>query len=225
MLKALEKDRTRRYQAASELAADIRRHFHDEPVTAGPPGLGYRLTKAIHRHKLLFGAAAAVAAALVVGLAAATTQYFRAEAARRETRQQLVKALVSRGNELVDRADPVRALPWLVKALEVEEGDQTPHRIRIQSVLDHTPKLVRLWAHQGAINHAAFSPDGRLRGIGQRRPHALESGASTPASPKDRPSPMTETSCSRHSTPKDSGSQRRAKTEPRGYGRPTTGDR
>ena len=161
MLKALEKDRARRYQSASELAADVRRHLADEPVTAGPPGVGYRLTKAIRRHKLLFGAGAAVAAALVVGLAAATTQYFRAEAARRETRQQLVKALVSRGNELVDRADPVRALPWLVKALELEEGDQTPHRIRIQSVLDHTPKLI-VWAHQGAVNHASFSPDDKL---------------------------------------------------------------
>ena len=44
-LKALEKDRSRRYQSAQGLAEDVRRHLADEPVTAGPPTFGYRLAR------------------------------------------------------------------------------------------------------------------------------------------------------------------------------------
>ena len=41
-MKALEKDRTRRYQTANALAADVRRHLANEPVAAGPPSAAYR---------------------------------------------------------------------------------------------------------------------------------------------------------------------------------------
>src|SRR5260221_13079440 len=49
-MKALEKDRTRRYGSASDLAADLQRHLHDEPVVAGPPSPGYRVGKFVGRH-------------------------------------------------------------------------------------------------------------------------------------------------------------------------------
>jgi serine/threonine protein kinase len=45
VLKALEKDRTRRYATASELSEDIKRFLHDEPVTATPPSTLYKLRK------------------------------------------------------------------------------------------------------------------------------------------------------------------------------------
>jgi serine/threonine-protein kinase len=51
VMKALEKDRTRRYETPSGLAADIERHLADEPVLAGPPGAAYRLRKFARRHK------------------------------------------------------------------------------------------------------------------------------------------------------------------------------
>jgi serine/threonine protein kinase/tetratricopeptide (TPR) repeat protein len=64
VLKALEKDRNRRYGSPSELAADIRRHLNNEPVLAGPPSTAYRLRKFAARHRIaltlaggLFGAA------------------------------------------------------------------------------------------------------------------------------------------------------------------------
>lgn len=57
VLRALEKDRTRRYQAASELAADVGRHLANEPVMARSPSAVYRLTKAVRRHRLVFGLA------------------------------------------------------------------------------------------------------------------------------------------------------------------------
>jgi eukaryotic-like serine/threonine-protein kinase len=52
VLKALEKDRNRRYGSPSELAADIRRHLADEPVIAGPPSTLYRMRKFAGRHRL-----------------------------------------------------------------------------------------------------------------------------------------------------------------------------
>ena len=67
VLKALEKDRTRRYETANGLAADLKRHLSNEPVTARPPSAAYRLQKAWQRNKLAFAAGAAVAAAMVVG--------------------------------------------------------------------------------------------------------------------------------------------------------------
>jgi WD40 repeat protein len=66
--KALEKDRARRYPSAAELAADIRRHLHSEPIRARPPSALYQLRKFARRHKSLVGGVAATVGALVLGL-------------------------------------------------------------------------------------------------------------------------------------------------------------
>jgi eukaryotic-like serine/threonine-protein kinase len=65
-MKALEKDRTRRYGTPSELAADLTRYLGHEPVAARPASTGYRLGKYVRRHRL----AVTIAAALVILLAA-----------------------------------------------------------------------------------------------------------------------------------------------------------
>ena len=57
-MKALEKDRTRRYGSASDLAADLRRHLENQPVLAGPPSTMYRVGKFVRRNR--GGVAAAV---------------------------------------------------------------------------------------------------------------------------------------------------------------------
>ncbi len=64
-LKALEKDRTRRYASASELAADIDRSLAGETVNARPPSAAYKTRKFLRRHRLAVTAAGIVAAALV----------------------------------------------------------------------------------------------------------------------------------------------------------------
>ena len=66
VMKTLEKDRTRRYETAHGLAADIRRFLRNEPILARPPSRLYRVGKLVRRHKLAFGAGAAVLAALVI---------------------------------------------------------------------------------------------------------------------------------------------------------------
>jgi len=57
VMKCLEKDRTRRYETANGLAADIQRHINNEPVIARPPSVPYRFQKAFRRNKPLFTAA------------------------------------------------------------------------------------------------------------------------------------------------------------------------
>jgi len=77
VMKALEKDRTRRYETANGLAMDIQRHLNSEPVVARPPSNLYRLQKLVRRNKLAFAAASAVATAVVVGLGVSTLLFFK----------------------------------------------------------------------------------------------------------------------------------------------------
>jgi len=79
--KSLEKDPSRRYQAAGELAADIHRHLAGEAVTAAPPSTAYRMRKFVRRNRALVLGAAVVSSALIVG---AITTLWQASVARRE---------------------------------------------------------------------------------------------------------------------------------------------
>ena len=64
-MRALEKDRTRRYGSPQELAADIGRHLSDQPVMAGPPSAAYRVRKFVRRHRMGVGVATAGVLVLV----------------------------------------------------------------------------------------------------------------------------------------------------------------
>jgi tetratricopeptide (TPR) repeat protein len=68
VMKALEKDRTRRYETANGLALDVKRFLSNEPVSACPPSKLYKLRKTIQRNKLLFVAIGIIATLLVVTL-------------------------------------------------------------------------------------------------------------------------------------------------------------
>ena len=64
-MKAMEKDRMRRYASSSELAADIERHLKNEPVLACPPGSAYRVRKFVRRHRMGVSIAAAAVVVLI----------------------------------------------------------------------------------------------------------------------------------------------------------------
>jgi serine/threonine protein kinase/WD40 repeat protein len=81
VMRCLEKDRTRRYDTASALAADVERHLHHEPVAARPPSTWYRAHKFIHRHTLGVAAAASIALALYGGCVVASLALVREWAA------------------------------------------------------------------------------------------------------------------------------------------------
>jgi tetratricopeptide (TPR) repeat protein len=72
VMKALEKDRTRRYETASGFARDIQRYLDDEVVEARPPSAGYRIGKFVRRHKARVIAAGLVLLALLAGIAGST---------------------------------------------------------------------------------------------------------------------------------------------------------
>jgi serine/threonine protein kinase len=76
-LKAMRKDRTRRYGSASEFADDIQNYLNDRPLLAGPESPLYRLRKAVHKHRLPVVAGMAVVIALIIGLIISTTLYIR----------------------------------------------------------------------------------------------------------------------------------------------------
>jgi serine/threonine protein kinase/tetratricopeptide (TPR) repeat protein len=80
-MKALEKDRNRRYESANGFAQDVQRYLADEPVLAGRPSAWYRLRKFVRRHRGPVLAAAAVIVALVGGMAATSWGLVRAERA------------------------------------------------------------------------------------------------------------------------------------------------
>ena len=88
VMKALEKDRTRRYPSASDLSADIGRYLNNEPVQACPPSTAYRLQKFVRRHRLGVAAGAIVAAALVVGILGTTVGMVRARRAEQRATQE-----------------------------------------------------------------------------------------------------------------------------------------
>jgi len=73
-MKALEKDRVRRYGSPSDLAMDIGRYLVDQPVTAGPPGALYRARKFVRRHRVAVTAATAAMVGLVVFTGIITVQ-------------------------------------------------------------------------------------------------------------------------------------------------------
>ncbi len=82
VMKALEKDRNRRYETANGFAMDVQRYLADEPVQACPPSAGYRLRKFAKRNRRPVVAAALLFAVLLVGIAGTSLGLIRAERAR-----------------------------------------------------------------------------------------------------------------------------------------------
>ena len=104
VMKALEKDRTRRYETAKELAADVQRHLNNEPVLAGPPSATYKLRKFMRRNRVGVIAGGVVTAALLVGLSLATVGFFQAH--REAAHSQAVADFLQ---EMLASVDPEEA--------------------------------------------------------------------------------------------------------------------
>jgi serine/threonine protein kinase len=100
VMKALEKDRNRRYDTANGLALDIQRYIESEPVLARPPSRSYRFKKLVRRNKIVFAAGGAVALALLIGLGMSTWLFFREREARFHER-----AAREREAHLLDQAE------------------------------------------------------------------------------------------------------------------------
>jgi eukaryotic-like serine/threonine-protein kinase len=111
VMKALEKDRTRRYETAGGFARDIARHLEGDPVEAGPPSASYKLRKLARKHRGACAMAGAFGVVLSAAAAISTWQAARATRAEAKTRQQRDRALDAE----------VRAQSNMVKAQEEEK--------------------------------------------------------------------------------------------------------
>jgi serine/threonine protein kinase len=101
VMKALEKDRARRYETASAFAADVQRYLNDEAVVACPPSAWYRFRKFVRRHKGPVFAASLILLALVAGVIGTTWGLIRAE------QQRLV--VETQRNQLAERNQALQA--------------------------------------------------------------------------------------------------------------------
>ncbi len=125
VMKAMDKDRTRRYASASELANDVSRYLNDEPVVAAPPGVVYNVQKFVRRHRLGVIASCVVAASLVIGCTLAVTGFIQANREVARTQKiasylQDVLVVSDPGQELVLTSDLNRVI-W--EAHQVFEND------------------------------------------------------------------------------------------------------
>ena len=116
VLKALEKDRSRRYESAGGFANDIRNYLDYRPVTASPPTVAYLIGKFVQRHTRLIGALAAVFAALLVGAVGMTVLYLGAQSARRTAEEQSAAATRERR-----KAEAAQELAESARAAETEQ--------------------------------------------------------------------------------------------------------
>lgn len=130
-MRALEKDRTRRYGSPSELAADVRRHLYHEPVLAGRPSAAYRVRKFARRHRMGVGIATA---GVLVLLGFAATMAVQANRIARERDRANIEA--KRANREAATAHQVSE--FLVSVFNVSDpGEARGNSITAREVLDN----------------------------------------------------------------------------------------
>ena len=97
VMKALEKERSRRYESADALRRDVSRFLHDEPVSASPPSTVYKVRKFVRRHRIGVAASTAIVLALLAGVVSTSVMAVRARAAEGAEAQRAEEAERERG--------------------------------------------------------------------------------------------------------------------------------
>jgi hypothetical protein len=150
-LKALEKDRSRRYHGAAALADDVVRYLADQPIEARAPTFSYRVRRALRKNRAAFLTAISLVLILVAGLAGTGTMWWRARAAERtavgeaeksrvaETRMRAMKALTEA------ERDKALAAEATVKKLAIEIGNgwaAAEKRNNLQTAINRLQEIV-----------------------------------------------------------------------------------
>ena len=144
-MKALEKDQTRRYASAAELAADIDRHLHDQPVLAGPPSASYRLMRFVRKQRGPLAAALADqrdeavrrSEEALAAQAEAEADRAAAERARRVEEEGRAEAEAAR-----ERADRISL--FLQSILSKVEPGANGEEPKVSDLLDHAAKEIEI---------------------------------------------------------------------------------
>ena len=167
VMRALEKDRNRRYETANALAMDVQRYLTDEPVQACPPSAWYRLRKLARRHKGLLTAAAVVFLSLIAGTAVTTWQAVRATMAERRALAGFRMA-----RDAVDRSFTQVSQSPILKAQGLEKFRRDQLRSRpgvLRAVCPRTVRRARGAVRPGPGPPAAGGDRPRARQLPRRR--------------------------------------------------------
>jgi serine/threonine protein kinase len=165
VMKALDKERGRRYETASGLADDVQRYLRDEPVSACPPTAAYRLRKFIRRNKGPVWAATLVLSALVAGVVGTSWGLIRAEQQRRVVESQR-NELAARNRALQAAHERERLLNERARqAIETVTSDQaidqlTREKLRPEQE-DFLAKMIEYYAE--SAQEAAATKEERSR--------------------------------------------------------------
>jgi eukaryotic-like serine/threonine-protein kinase len=169
VMKALEKDRSRRYETASGLARDIERYLNQQPVEACPPSLGYRLSKFFRRNRGAVFAAALLLLALVggiagtsLGLVAANNALNAEEQQRKIAEEERDAKERARSAAATERDQKEQARAAAEQALTVnrinlaEQYWQGNNTVQSRRILDLCPPSARgwEWRYLDRLHHA-----------------------------------------------------------------------
>src|SRR5262249_8659715 len=142
VMKALEKERSGRYETATGLAQDLQRYLHDEPVLARPPSTVYRLRKLVRRHRGAALAALLVLLAVLVGISGtgwqavdATRERDAKQLALDQSRLLAAELAFDKGQLLGERGDADLALLWLARSLTLAPPDAAALQAAIRTSL------------------------------------------------------------------------------------------
>jgi eukaryotic-like serine/threonine-protein kinase len=183
-MKALEKERTRRYGSVSDFAADLRRHLDDVPVLASPPSMQYRVGKFVRRHRA--GVAAAVALIMLLLVFAAVMTVQATHIARERDRANQEAATAKRVSDflvgLFKVSDPSESRGTTLTAREIlTKGaqqldslrDQPTVQARLEETIGTVDTGLGLYADAQPLLENALQT--RKRVVGEDNPETLAS--------------------------------------------------
>jgi serine/threonine protein kinase len=138
LMKAMEKDRARRYESATSLAVDLQRYFDNEPVMARPPSASYRLFKFTKRHKAGLSAGLIVASALVLGLVLVTAGLIRAKRAEAVAQSE-------RDRATLEAETAKQVSDFLIGLFEISDPNETRgNTITAREILDRGARSIQI---------------------------------------------------------------------------------
>ena len=176
-LKAMRKERVRRYRSASELADDIQNYLNGNPLLAGPETAIYRVKKFVRRHAGSVATVVLVAAAIILGLVISSAMYYRSEKALQ--RESVARTQAEQAEKVAqDRAEELRRSMY-VNSIQLADAKYREGNIRrVRELLNSCPNDLRGWewyrlnyiadqstmtfrGHSRFVSSVAISPDGK----------------------------------------------------------------
>jgi len=157
VMKALEKDRNRRYETANDFAKDLQRYLHDEPVQACPPSSWYRFRKFVRRNKQAVFAATFIVLALVAGVIGTTWSLIREQQYSQELQaaHERERQLNERARQAIETLTSNEAIDQLTREKELRPEQR-----------DFLDKMIQYYAESARDDRPHELDDRVMREVG-----------------------------------------------------------